>query len=77
MLLSMSMINDDDDVLQKDVHDDIPDNVMLFPLLISLFCQELTSDPSLPEKQQVILAEQETSIRLALAKNLALALIKE
>jgi len=39
--------------------------------------QELTSDPSLPEKQQVILEEQETSIRLALAKNLARAMIKE
>jgi nuclear pore complex protein Nup85 len=39
--------------------------------------QELVEDPSLPEKQKVLLEEEEKGIRLALAKNLALALTKE
>jgi len=39
--------------------------------------QELTVDSSLPEKQKVMLEEEEKRIRLSLAKNLALALIKE
>lgn len=39
--------------------------------------QELSSDGSLPKKQLVALEENEERIRLALAKNLALAIIKE
>ncbi len=38
--------------------------------------QDLSSDSSLPKKQLVALEENEQRIRLALAKNLALAITK-
>jgi hypothetical protein len=38
--------------------------------------KELSSDSSLPKKQLVALEENEQRIRLALAKNLAVAIIK-
>ena len=42
-----------------------------------LFIQELVKDSSIPEKHKIVLEEEETAIRLAIAKNLALSIIKE
>ena len=39
--------------------------------------QDLSKDTTLPTKQQLVLEEHEMRLRLALAKNLALALTKE
>ena len=39
--------------------------------------QELATDTSLPNKQQLLLEEHEQRLRLGLAKNLALALTVE
>jgi len=39
--------------------------------------QELVGDTTIPEKHKIVLEEEETAIRLAIAKNLALSLIKE
>lgn len=39
--------------------------------------EELVKDSSIPEKHKIVLEEEETAIRLAIAKNLALSIIKE
>jgi hypothetical protein len=45
-------------------------------LMQPVLYQDLSSDSSLPKKQLVALEENEQRIRLALAKNLALAITK-